>query len=67
MSSTDPTGDETGAIVCQQCGATAVSSSDRDIFSQRTESYSGPECWIRYLVLVPQLYHVEGREYGMGK
>ena len=47
MSSTDPTGDETGAIVCQQCGATAVSSSDRDIFSQRTESHSGPEAWNR--------------------
>ena len=61
MSSTDPTGDETSAIVCQKCGA-AVSSSDRDIFSQRTESYSGPERWIRYVVLVPHLYHVEGCE-----
>mgnify|MGYP001794546385 CR=1 FL=1 len=47
MSSTDPAGDETGAIERQQCGATAVSSSDRDIFSQRTESHSGPESWNR--------------------
>ena len=47
MSSADPTGDETGAIERQQCGATAVSSRDRDIFSQCTESHSGPEAWNR--------------------